>query len=312
MSTNKVTVAVVSVFRPDEEIFHSLDAIRAICPTMVIVDDGSPPEFSEILNRIETVSTKVVRQSENSGLAEALNVGCAAAISEYGATHLLTFDQDTQPDGDYLIRVLETLEAAESAGIEVGLVCAGQNNQWTLQDMERTRGVNVAVEALQSGFLIPVTTFDRIGNFRSSFFIDCIDIEYMFRARKLGLESVVADEARIAHTVGDRISVSFRGRQVRILGKRLEFSYHGPFRRYYITRNRLILFKEYGRQHPAWARRHFLSESKIALLCFLFGKDRAQQVFALVAGVVDGLRGYEGKMPSRTTKRIQPRKAAAK
>jgi len=304
-SETNTVVALVTVYRPDEGIFESLEAIQRNCPTVIVIDDGSSSDYDLMLDRIEKSVDLLVRQTANSGLAKALNVGIETAIEKYQATHVVTFDQDTQPDDDYLAEALKALDAATVAGMDVALVCAGRNNDWTLQDIEQKLGFNTAVEALQSGFVIPVTTVRRIGNFRSSLFIDCVDIEYMFRARANGMESLVADSARIAHTVGDRIAVKFRGNQVHVLGKRLEFSYHGPLRRYYITRNRLVLFKLYGRQHPAWARKHFLTETKIAFLCLLFGRDRPQQVMAFVAGVIDGARGREGKIPQGLARRLR-------
>jgi rhamnosyltransferase len=305
-------VAVVTVFRPDEDVFRSLDAIKIVCPTVIVVDDGSSAQYTEILSRIEGVVSDVVRQKANLGLAEALNVGIRRAAERFDATHVLTFDQDTQPDPDYLDRALESLQNARDAGLDVAVVCAGINNEWTLQDTLRVRGVNTAVEALQSGFLVPMSTIERIGDFQSGLFIDCVDIEYMFRARRHGMHTVIAESARIAHTVGDRIAVTFRGRQVHVLGKRLEFSFHGPLRRYYITRNRLILFKEYAPQHRSWAVRHFLNETKIAVLCFLFGRDRPQQLFALVAGIADGIVGRDGRIPAPTARLVRPRKAPQK
>jgi len=311
LSEKTNVVALVTVYLPDEKIFESLEAIQRNCATVIVIDDGSPAGYDAILGRIEKSVDLVIRHGDNAGLAVALNNGIEAAVTKYGASHVVTFDQDTQPDDDYLAQALMALDKATAAGMDVALVCAGRNNDWTLQDVEQKLGFNTAVEALQSGFLIPLSTVERIGNFRPSLFIDCVDIEYMFRGRAHGMESLIADSARIAHTVGDRIAVKFRGRQVRVLGKRLEFSYHGPLRRYYITRNRLVLFRMYGRENPGWVRKHLLTETKIAFLCLLFGRNRPQQVLAFVAGVIDGVRGREGKIPSGLDRRLRRAKVRA-
>ena len=165
-SETNTVVALVTVYRPDEGIFESLEAIQRNCPTVIVIDDGSSSDYDLMLDRIEKSVDLLVRQTANSGLAKALNVGIETAIEKYQATHVVTFDQDTQPDDDYLAEALKALDAATVAGMDVALVCAGRNNDWTLQDIEQKLGFNTAVEALQSGFVIPVTTVRRIGNFR--------------------------------------------------------------------------------------------------------------------------------------------------
>ena len=292
-------VAIVTTYKPDEGVFASLSAIMKACPVTIVVDNGSPAEFAEILDRIEALVSGVVRQVDNRGLANALNVGVSEAIAGFNAEYVLTFDQDTQPDANYVEESLAALRTATEAGLDVALTCAGRNNDWTLQNLERISGVDVAVEALQSGFLLPVTTIERIGEFRDSFFIDCVEIEYMFRARAHGLHCVVASDAHIVHTVGDRIAVSLRSKQLYVFGRKLEFSYHGPLRRYYITRNRFILFGLYARSNKRWALRQFITETKIALLCLLFGPQKPRQVLAFWAGLSAALRGKEGKVPDR-------------
>jgi rhamnosyltransferase len=65
-------------------------------------------------------------------------------------------------------------------------------------------------------------------------------------------------------------------------------------RRYYITRNRLLVWQQYWRFEPAWVlrdMRRFLSES--AGIVF-FEKDTAAKVRMTLRGIRDALQGVRG------------------
>ncbi len=88
-----------------------------------------------------------------------------------------------------------------------------------------------------------------VGAFREDFFIDYIDTEYYLRMKKRGLLSIVACTAFMVHRQGQGNSDTIT----------LDYN---PLRRYYRTRNGLILIKEYKFVFPLWVLK------KIAYACY--------------------------------------------
>ncbi|HEY8272297.1 MAG TPA: hypothetical protein VIG33_15505, partial [Pseudobdellovibrionaceae bacterium] len=81
----------------------------------------------------------------------------------------------------------------------------------------------------------------------------------------------------------------------KFLGKSFFLQEYSPFRRYYMMRNRIILYKRYGMFKGAW----FWLDAKNAIkdlikLTFFESKKRAKFI-AVIKGIVDGLCWRESK-----------------
>ena len=290
------TIAIISAFRPDEGIHSAIDSARKICDGVIVVDDGSGPSYDAILDSILS-KAEVIRLETNSGIAAALNAGVVAA-RERNADFVLTFDQDTQPNTDYADRALATYFQAQEVGVRVALVCAGLINDARVRVGYEVGRFQAAFEAPQSGFLIPMSTFDEIGLLDEDYFIDCVDTEFIFRARERGLATLISPEAQIAHTTGERMHGRWGTAPV-------EFSYHSPMRRYYITRNRAALFATYGLRNLKWAMRQAAVETKTAMLCIAFGPNRRKQMAAILAGLFDSTVQRRGKIRPSLDRRLK-------
>jgi rhamnosyltransferase len=84
---------------------------------------------------------------------------------------------------------------------------------------------------IASGSLIRIDAFNRVGAMNEEFFIDCVDIEWCFRAYAKGFRIFVSTKAVMSHMIGDN--------RERSLGR--EISIHSPLRRYYMARNWILL-----------------------------------------------------------------------
>jgi len=72
---------------------------------------------------------------------------------------------------------------------------------------------------------------------------------------------------------------------------------HPAFRRYYITRNRFLVWRRYGRTEPRYVLADILASQKELLKMLLFEEDRKSKVRAMLAGLRDGLRGSNALPP---------------
>jgi rhamnosyltransferase len=70
---------------------------------------------------------------------------------------------------------------------------------------------------------------------------------------------------------------------------------HSAVRRYYMTRNRLLVWRRYWRIDPHAAAAEIIASQKELVKLLLVEQDRAAKVRAMLAGLRDGLRGVAGE-----------------
>jgi rhamnosyltransferase len=75
-------------------------------------------------------------------------------------------------------------------------------------------------------------------------------------------------------------------------------SQHSPLRRYYINRNKVILFREYWKSEPAWTRHHILRLAVQDVLAITVERERGRKALAIVFGLYHGALAREGPAPA--------------
>lgn len=257
----------------------------------VVVDDGSSVRSGAVLNELAAIpGVTLVRLAQNGGLAAALNRGIRLAF-EQGADSVITFDQDTVPTSS----VVGTLTEAASAGIaagSLGVLGPGRIGRMSYRGPLRS-GLRYCAEVIQSGMFIPRETYRQIGGFEEDLVIDGVDTQFCLAARAVGLQVCAVENLPLSHAIGRRGT----GAQHGILRSRA--THHDPDRRYYITRNRILLLRRYARSEPRWAivtLRGLLVGTAAAVLV---EDHRADKLRAVLSGIRDGGRGIVGMRPNR-------------
>lgn len=302
---NPTVVAVVATYRPDRALAGTVRSLLAQVSHVVVVDDGSPAGSDQVLSDVAGAGATVVRQPENAGIAAALNAGLAAARTRWNPDFFLTLDQDSRPVDDYVRRGLAAVARAEAGGLAVGFVTAASYSGHPIPVLPGDGGFVHAFDPMQSGFLIPRGTVERVGPFEEDLFIDGVDSEFTMRTRSAGLAVLVGPGCEIAHDLGQRRPGRIFGRQVTILGRDFSYNYHSPSRVYYIARNGTVLTRRYWRKDPRWVLRRLLEEGKAHLLRFAFSPGRAGLLMAAAAGFRDALRGSTGRIPAELERRLR-------
>ncbi|MDQ0820225.1 rhamnosyltransferase [Arthrobacter sp. V4I6] len=298
-------VAVVAAYRPDPSLAGTVRSLLEQVSHVVVVDDGSPAGSEEVLAALADAGATVVRQSENTGIAAALNAGVAAARSRWNPDFFLTLDQDSQPADDYVRRGLTGFARATSAGIAVGFVTAASYSGHPIPVLHRHGEFVHAFDPMQSGFLIPRSTVENVGPFEEDLFIDGVDSEFTMRTRTAGLAVLVGAGCDMVHDLGQRQPGRLFGRPLKILGRDISYNYHSPSRVYYIARNGTLLTRRYLLKDPRWVLRRLLEECKAHLLRFAFSSGRAGLLKAAAAGFRDALRGTTGRIPADLERRLR-------
>lgn len=285
-------IGVMSVFNPPSGLAERVQQLREQLDGVVLVDDGSASlhDFPDI------AGVRCVVLAENGGIARALNVGVREAL-QLDATHLLFLDQDSDLPIGYVQRLLGAIEGRASDTVAVPDVVGGARGL-----IERRSGE--AFDPIQSGQLMRVDVFARVGEFAEPYFIDAVDSEFRVRARAAGVRFVQVEGADLVHSLGELVPITIFGRQLVLGGRRRHVVYHSPFRTYYMVRNSIALARDHGKRNSGWMLRRTLKMTEMVVGCAVLAPDSTAQVRAIVAGVRDGLRRRGGRIPSGTLARI--------
>lgn len=300
---NTEVCAVVSAFNPDPETVDNIKWLLRYVSKVVVVDDGSPGNVVDALAALEDLGAVVIRLSENSGIAKALNTGIREARERWNPEWIVTMDQDSRFSGDYIAAALNTAESSSDPA-SVGMVCAESHNHAPLPTLRGNAEPQI-FDPMTSGSLVRSTVLDSVGYLDEDFFIDCVDSEFNARLREHGFRALAGRGCNLEHSLGNARPMRILGWHARIGQKKLYVYYHAPFRVYYITRNSLVLARRFAMKQPVWVLRRIYMEVQSHIVRFGFGPNRRKHLIAALAGIRDARRQHMGKIDETLASRLR-------
>ncbi|MBQ1866508.1 MAG: hypothetical protein II151_06245, partial [Bacteroidales bacterium] len=206
---------------------------------------------------------------ENSGLPKAYNYAWKTAAAE-GFTHLLTMDQDS---------CFTDFPAYFALAEKVPDCICGP----TINDRTLPSEIIEDYTLINSGLLIPLTAAEKIGGWREDFFLDGVDMEFLFHAKAIGVKSCHLNAGHLVHALGKKATKKFLGKSYTI------FDYP-PKRLYEIYRNPIIVRRTYP-SCTQELRRFLRKDNRERIVRILLGeKDKCEKMRAICKGIRDGLR----------------------
>jgi rhamnosyltransferase len=271
---------------------ETLENIRVVLPqvqALVVVDNGSAAgEIASLRESSQASGFQLIENHENRGIAEALNQGIAWARSR-GYPWVILFDQDSTVTNGFILQMFATWESHPRRE-RVGSIHPRYKDRVTGVEapIQRAKEDGGPITSLTSGALMPTRIFEQVGSFASDFFIDCVDQEYCFRLRAAGYYVADSKEAILLHSPGHPEKLSLMG---------LSFSptHHSAARRYYMSRNRIVVYRRYFHVFPALVLQYAYATLRETAKCFLAERDRARKLRNFLLGTWDGLVGRMGK-----------------
>jgi len=287
--TARATCAVVIAFCPQTAVLDNLAEVRPQVEGLVVVDNGSP---AELLGPLRTAARELgftlIENEANLGIAAALNTGVRWAKAQ-GFQYVALFDQDSTVTTGFCEAMLAQYGSHPERD-RVAVVTPSQVERST----GRVRGHRFAKDgspliAITSGSLMPVDIFDRCGWFQEELIIDCVDHEYCLRARSQGYTIAECRQAVLLVAVGSTTSHQ-------TFGLAISARHYSARRRYYITRNRLVMIQRFWRQQPAWCCRTLQDIVQDAIKAVLVEKEPWSKLAYTVRGVYDAFSGRMGRV----------------
>lgn len=283
-----VVWAVVTVHRPSQ-VPPLLAQLAPQVTGIVVVDDGSGPEFDAIRADIASTGARVIALESNSGIGAALNHGIRCAL-DAGASAVVTFDQDSTISSGFVAALIAAHDHARENGVPAGPVVPEFFADVSQAGPPTAHGVVSAAHAIQSGMYLPAEVIGRVGLMDESLFIDLVDTDFELRCLDAVLPCIVAPGLRLPHRLGARYRIPGP------LGALLPtLTLSTPFRYYYRARNRIVV----GRRHPrhrARLRRDARADYAYFLIAWMLARPRSTMRKLLVAGFRDGRAERLGRM----------------
>ncbi len=282
--------AVLVTYHPDAGLAERLARIRPQVGALVVVDNHSDPaELERVRTGCAALGAELIANPENGGVGAALNTGVEWARA-YGFAWVLTLDQDTVAGEELvagLLRAYDGLEAPETVAVIAANYRHSEFGTFGYSPLPGERSGESWFEtgaAITSGSLVSIQALDAIGPFCAELFIDHVDTEHCFRARRNGYRIVATREPLMEHAIGQNMAR-------RVFGRTVWNQEYSPARWYYQARNTAYLVRAYGKAERAWARVIVRALVKAAVKTWLFGPHRIAKTRSMCAGALHGLAG---------------------
>lgn len=284
------TAAVVVTYHPDADFPSRLEHILSEVDAVLIVDNGSSESELSMIKTVISQGVYLISNGENLGVASALNQGLKWA-EEHGYSWLLTMDQDTVLDTGSMQTYSAVYESC-SGKRNIAMIGANYIDRLTRLPLVPPNESSIwsdIVSLITSGTLMNIAAASEIGMFREDFFVDYLDTEFCLRARQKGFDIVVSNQPLMEHTIGFP-------RWHYFLGRKLITPHLVPERRYYMSRNFIVLAKEYRRLEPQMIKQLAITRIKETILILMFERYKFSKIVLTLRGLCDALAGRMGKL----------------
>jgi GT2 family glycosyltransferase len=222
MSFPGLAIIIINYNRPNDtiECLESFLNAGAVLEQVIVVDNGSNDNSTEIMLRKYGTALDLVKAGEALGLPNGRNLGIRRALQK-DPTWLLLMTNDTTVAPDFLEELEKAATSQERYAIISPLIVyyfrpekiwflADWKVPGTLITINRHRGkssLRLFPPLVESSYftgcslLIRRDVFERAGLFDTSFFMYGEEVDFIHRARLLGYRCAAAGRARLFHKV---------------------------------------------------------------------------------------------------------------
>lgn len=270
---------VVILYHPDENIVENINSYITDIDFLYIVDnsDDITKKIKINLGLLNSKRYKYINLKKNMGIAYPLNF-VLSLVNEFD--FLLTMDQDSKFPPSMLEKYKQEIRAFNDYNIAMYTLNYNPNKinkcSCKFSEIEKT---------ITSGAIVSVKVAKKIGGFNEDLFIDEVDHEFCFRARKNGYKIIKFNNIYLLHHLGNPITK-------KILGHHFGSTNHSPIRKYYITRNKIYVMKKY----PKVWREYVVFFVKTFIAMMLLENHRITKLWYIFRGIKDGLVNNMGKL----------------
>ena len=284
---NKILAVIVS-YNPENLIINLYRSINEQVDELIIIDNLTTENNSKKYLCEISKEVKIIYNNKNFGIAKALNQGAKYAI-ENNYEWLLTLDQDSEflPNTyNLLLSSYEQMQDKDKVMLiapqyKERINCNGKELSIDYKNMKydeiKWKSTNFI---LTSGSLIKTEVFKTVGFFEEKLFIDKIDFDFSLRIKIKGFILKIAKNVYFIHEL---CKPKYR------FG--IKITNMSAIRRYYSSRNAVIMFKKYFKRYP-FKMIYILIRGSLfiaPMYILLLEKEKIKKIKNIYKGFFDGL-----------------------
>lgn len=273
---------VTVVYNPEISIIENIHSYLKQVDLLYVINNSEEELNPLIKSFCSTVQIKFIDNSENLGIAYALNLAANLAIKD-GYDFLLTMDQDSKVSDNLVDTMLKEFSKDETIGILSPYIIHPLNPKAPTSSDH----FEITV-AMTSGSILRLSIFKVIGEFIEKFFIDYVDHEYCLRMISRGFRVLQLNSVYIYHSLG---KIEPR----KILFKKVFPTNHSPVRWYYRTRNRFYVYKKYRSGFPDYVKNEKKIFLKELLKIIFYENKKLKKISMIIKGYMDYKKDIYGK-----------------
>ena len=225
----------IVLYNPDiERLKENVDNIINQVSRVILVNNGSEntEEIEQYLDGLEKQKIIYKNLNKNKGIAAALNVIVNKCI-DYNVNWVMTLDQDTVCNKDIVQKYRKYLKM-DNVG---QLTCEYIDRNFKNEDEKNKYGIRKISWCITSAALLNINAWKKVGGFDERLFIDEVDYDICLSMREKGYFIYQIDFIGFVHELGE-------GKSKKIGNKIIKTWNHSAFRRYYSTRNAMIVARK--------------------------------------------------------------------
>src|SRR5688500_14448578 len=110
-------IILLPAYEPDQQLLRLIRSVLTAAPqlTIVVVDDGSGPDYRPVFDGAASLACVVIGYAANRGKGHALKTGFAFIADHFAGRDVVCADSDGQHRVEDILRVAEQLPAAPDA-----------------------------------------------------------------------------------------------------------------------------------------------------------------------------------------------------
>lgn len=277
---SKIYAGIVSYNPELKRLKENISVIQSQISAVVVFDNGSN-NIDEVQNLISGfANVELIKSEKNLGIAAALNRLMQWGY-EKGYDWMLSLDQDSVCDGDFVARMTPYLTAEQNLGVVAPVIV--DRNVGVIGHNPKSEYAHVNT-CITSGAFSKISAWKEIGEYDESMFIDSVDFEYCYRMRKYGYGVIQIRDIQLLHELG-------KSQKRRFLFWKIDVTGHSAFRKYYIARNNVY----YPLKHRMWLHvvRGNIRNIGMIGIAVLYEEDKKKKVEAICRGWKDA---YQAKV----------------
>lgn len=283
------TCAILIAFNPNIKTFIDLcNSILLSNVNLIIVNNGSSIQLKDdqfVLNNY-----KVINQKNNSGIANAQNIGIDYALKNKNHEFFFFFDHDSLLSEDFFVNITKEYHSNREFDVMCPIVLDRSSKAEYPSLLINKLGVTKKIYGknarnilkislgISSGMSARRNAIELVGRFKDEMFIDHVDTEWFLRARYTGFNIGLTNKAKIYHSIGEK---SFSKATLNI-------HQHNNNRTYYQLRNTLLL-RNYSYVPKIFLISQFLRLILHKSFYIFFSENKIEYLRYIYMAIYDGI-----------------------